>query len=94
MLDMKSRVWSRAMMTMTRPRSTSTEARRFVCAARFEVVVLTVATAEEVDAVTMLSPTNNCSSVARGNVLRNRDVSKVLVFWEGYLMSFIASIDP
>jgi len=41
-------------MTITKPRSTSTEARRLVCAAKFELVDRTAATAAEVDAVTIL----------------------------------------
>ena len=54
------------MMTIAKPRSTSTDTRRVLCAAISETLVFTVATACDADAVTIDAPTNSCSSVARG----------------------------
>src|SRR6266487_562642 len=65
-LVMKSRVWSRAMMTMTNPRNTSTEASRGACAVRNDVLVSVDTTAGELDAITIVNLSSlDCSSLAR-----------------------------
>src|SRR5215467_7228594 len=51
--EKKSLVWSRAINTMTRPRSTSTETRRGACIATTDDFVLMFAASGERTAVTM-----------------------------------------
>src|SRR5204863_9902044 len=71
-LVMKSRVWSSAIMTMTSPRSTSTDARRVACADTNDVLVSGDATAAELDAVTIVNLGSlDCSSLAREQTDQN-----------------------
>lgn len=79
-------------MTMARPRSTSTETKRVLCAAIPETLVFTLATACEADAIAIDAPTNNCSSVAR-EVYSTVQVANGHI-GGAYLMSFIASMEP